>query len=221
MSGRRWARAVGNVLLGMSVGLVSYYAITTAVGMLAQAALVRDAAGTPSFAADDPGDLLGADGPDLDFTGYAEEDLAYWDALPPEGVFGRLAIPAIDLDVLVVGSHQPAALRRGPGWITWSDVPGPTGTCGISGHRTTFGAPFRRLGEVAEGDTIDLYSPFRRYRYRVTEILVVTPDRTDVVASAERPTLTLTACHPPYSAEFRLAVRAELVEVRRIEDTGE
>jgi len=95
------------------------------------------------------------------------------------------------------------------------------GTCGISGHRTTYGAPFFRIDELTPGDIIDLYSPFRRYRYHVIESLVVTPDQIEVVAPTEEPLLTLTACHPPYSARYRLAVRARLVEVRRIEDTGQ
>ncbi len=221
MGRRIWARALGNVLLGMSLGLVSYYGLTALMGWWAQADLAHAAGATPAFSADDPNELLAPSGPALDFAGWAEEDLAYWEGRGAGDVFGRLVIPAMELDVLVVTGHQPADLRRGPGWIDYTDLPGPTGNCGISGHRTTYGAPFRRLGEVAAGDTIDLYSPYRLYRYQVTEILEVTPDRIEVVASTEQPMLTLTACHPPYSAKYRLIVHAELVEVRRVETAEE
>jgi LPXTG-site transpeptidase (sortase) family protein len=214
-------RGAGNLFLGISVGLLAYYSITTLVGWLAQRDLREQAGDVAPFQARDPGDLLGPEGPELDFTGWEAEDRTYWDSLAPGDVFGRLVIPVMDLDVMVIGGHSPADLRRGPGWIDWTDLPGPTGTCGISGHRTTYGAPFRRLDELSEGDTIDLFSPFRRYRYAVTRTLVVRPDQTEVVASTEHPSLTLTACHPPYSAAYRLAVQADLVEVRRLDSVGE
>src|SRR5690606_14925332 len=112
-------------------------------------------------------------GPMLDFTGWAEQDEPHWRALEPGAVFARIVIPSINLDTLVVNGVSTGDLRRGPGWIDWTDLPGPTGTCGISGHRTTYGAPFARIGELKPGDTIDVYSPYRRYRYEVTRSLVV------------------------------------------------
>lgn len=77
--------------------------------------------------------------------------------------------------------------------------------------------PFGRLDVLAAGDTIDLYSPYRRYRYEVVRTFVVTPDRVEVIAHTEEPMLTLTACHPPYSARQRLIVQARLVDVRRLD----
>ena len=65
------------------------------------------------------------------------------------GVFGRLVIERMELDTLVVKGHTRAVLKKGPGWIDYTDLPGPTGNAGISGHRTTYGAPFRRLDELA------------------------------------------------------------------------
>jgi LPXTG-site transpeptidase (sortase) family protein len=209
-------RAVSNVLLGLSLGLLAYYSLTTLVGWLGQRDLQDRAGDVAAFSDGSPEGLLDPRGPWLDFDGWDEEDRAYWDALAPGEVFGRLVIGAMDLDVLVIKGVSTADLRRGPGWIDWTDLPGPTGTCGISGHRTTYGAPFGRLGDLVEGDTIDLYSPYRRYRYSVTASLVVRPHQTEVVASTESPSLTLTACHPPYSAAYRLAVQADLVEVRRV-----
>jgi sortase (surface protein transpeptidase) len=73
---------------------------------------------------------------------------------------------------------------------------------------------------LTDGDEVLFFSPFRRYTYRVMRSFTVTPDRVDVVASTEAPTLTLTACHPPYSARLRLIVQAELIEVRRLVDTA-
>ena len=96
-------------------------------------------------------------------------------------------------------------------------MPGPTGNCGISGHRTTYGAPFGRLAEIEAGDELVLYSPTRRYTYEAVEQRVVRPWELDVIATTEEPMLTLTACHPPYSAAYRLIVHALLVDVRKLE----
>lgn len=218
---QRWLRAAGNALLGLALGLLAYYGLTTLLGALAQDSLRDEAGPVRAFQADQPDALLEPEGPPMDFDGWAEEDEAHWRALEPGAVFGRIVIPAIGLDSLVVNGVTTADLRRGPGWIDWTDLPGPTGTCGISGHRTTYGAPFGRLGELKPGDTIDVYSPYRRYRYSVTASLVVLPHQVEVVESTERPSLTLTACHPPYSARYRLAVQADLVEVRRVTDSAD
>lgn len=208
-------------MLGVALGLLSYYALTTLLAQAAQDGLRRENADVVVFVAEEPDVLETAPGPVLDFAEWAEEDQAFWSALPEGEAFGRIVIADIGVDTIVMKGVEPADLRRGPGWIDWSDLPGPTGTCGISGHRTTYGAPFRRIDELVAGDTIDLYSPYRRYRYEVTRTLVVTPDQIEVVASTEAPTLTLTACHPPFSARYRIAVQADLVEVRRIEPTEE
>lgn len=215
---QRWLRATSNVLLGLSLGLVSYYGLTTLMGASAQRELQDEAAAVSAYTTEAPEVLLEVEdpGPVLDFTSWAEEDEAYWRALESGAVFARIVIPSIELDTLVVNGVSTADLRRGPGWIDWTNLPGPTGTCGISGHRTTYGAPFARIGELEPGDTIDVYSPYRRYRYEVTASLVVLPHQTEVVEPTERPSLTLTACHPPYSAQYRLAVQADLVEVQRV-----
>lgn len=217
---RRWILAASNMLLGIALGLLSYYALTTLLGWVAQRELRDRSSNVVIFVADDPGGRLIEAGPTLDFDGWETEDKGHWQAQQAGAVFCRLVIPKMELDVLVMSGVTPSDLRSGPGWIDWSDLPGPTGTCGISGHRTTYGAPFRHLDELVEGDTIDLFSPYRRYRYRVTRSLVVRPDQVEVVAPTELPSLTLTACHPPYSARYRLAVQADLIEVRRIKDTN-
>lgn len=221
----RWKRAASNLMLGIALGLLSYYTLTTLLTSLAQRELRDDNADILAFASEQPDVRLrpepSGSASDLDFTAWAEEDEAFWTALAEGDAFGRIVIDSLDLDVIVMKGVRPADLRRGPGWIDWSDLPGPTGTCGISGHRTTYGAPFGRIGELVEGDTIDLYSPYRRYRYEVTRTLIVRPNQVEVVAPTEAPSLTLTACHPPYSARFRIAVQADLVEVRRIDEAEE
>jgi LPXTG-site transpeptidase (sortase) family protein len=211
--GQLTLHALANLLLGASIGLLAYCAITNVLNSVDQSSLrtkllpaaVRGLVASPSGLAV------------MDFSAWDTTDRLYWEGLTEGGVFARLVIPKMELDTVVVRGTAAGDLRKGPGWIEDTSLPGATGNVGISGHRTTYGAPFGRLGEVAPGDTIDLYSPYRRYRYEVVKSFVVTPDRVDVVAYTEEPMLTLTACHPPFSARQRLIVQARLVDVRLLE----
>jgi LPXTG-site transpeptidase (sortase) family protein len=207
---------LGNLLLGAALGLLAYVGVTDLVGAADQADLAS------AFGAVSP---LSAEatrsGPSaMDFSGWDSTDAAYWRGLPSGGAFGRIVAPTMGLDAVVVRGTSPADLRRGPGWIDTTDLPGATGNVGISGHRTTYAHPFGSIQMLVAGDTIDLYSPYRRYRYEVVETLIVTPDRVEVVAHTDEPMLTLTACHPPLSAAMRYVVRAKLVGARRLDATA-
>ncbi len=210
----RIRRLASDVFLGIAVGLLVYQGLTGLLGQVAQMR-ARDAFEVAvASVGTSPRQDTGAEV--FDFTDWEVEDAAYWRALRDGEPFGRLVIDAIPVDVVVVKGVDRGSLRKGPGYAPYTDLPGPTGNCGISGHRTTFGAPFRHLDRVRAGDTIELYSPFRRYVYTVERSFTVTPDRVDVFATTQEPRLTLTACHPPYSARLRLVVSARLVGVERL-----
>jgi sortase A len=212
----RLAHLAGNLLLGLSLGLLSYYGITNALAASSQSDLEESLQALGPIA--DPRPAVTEVPVEVDlWETWAEEDLAFWNALSRGEVFGRLVIEEMELDTIVVKGTERSELMLGPGWITQTDPPGPTGNCGISGHRTTWGAPFRNLDGLGEADRIVFYSPYRRYEYEVSEQLIVRPYETDVVASTEEPMLTLTACHPPYSAAYRLVVQSQLVDVGVLE----
>jgi LPXTG-site transpeptidase (sortase) family protein len=206
---------LGNLMLGAALGLLVYVGVTDLVGAADQADLASAFTAVPRASTETT-----SSGGVLDLTGWDALDAAYWRALPAGGPFGRLVAPAMGLDAVVVRGTSTADLRRGPGWIVTTDLPGATGNVGISGHRTTYAHAFGRIAEMATGDTIDLYSPYRRYRYEVVRTFAVTPDRTDVVATTPEPMLTLTACHPPLSAALRFIVQARLVEIRRLDSVA-
>jgi len=149
--------------------------------------------------------------------GWAHEDIPYWRRLADGKTFARLRIPKMGLNVLVVKGTSKADLEKGPGWLTGTDLPGPKGNTVISGHRTTFLAPFRHLDRLKPGDVIRLESPYREYRYRVVRAIIVRPSDKVVTRITRQPTLTLSACHPPYSARFRLIVQATLTRMTRRE----
>ncbi len=220
--GKLLSHVLGNVLIGVAIGLVGYNAATAGVTALEQSRLRQE---LTRFQETVPGAVESTstpggqtDVPRFDYDAWEFEDGAYWAGLATGSVFGRIVAPAMRLDSVIVKGVDPRDLRNGPGWAPSTDLPFRTGNVGISGHRTTYGAPFRRLDRLSNGDTIDVFSPYRRYRYVVQRQLIVTPDKVGVFNSTAEPTLTLTACHPPFSARYRIVVQARLIDVRRIQD---
>jgi sortase A len=129
--------------------------------------------------------------------------------------FGRLEIPRIDVDAVVVhGTRWGADLSRGPGHYERTTVPGLGKTVGIAGHRTTFGAPFRDIDDLRAGDAITLEMPYATFRYRVFEHEIVDSDDWSVIRTRGFDTIMLSACHPLYSADERWIVYGRLVMVR-------
>jgi LPXTG-site transpeptidase (sortase) family protein len=216
-SGSLALHALGNVLIGVAIGLVGYYAVTNLFAASQQRSLRVDL--PPSIASELPSAVT-SETPRMDFEGWEEQDKAYWESLDEGKPFGRIVAPAMALDAVVVKGTERADLMKGPRWITYTDLPGPTGNCGISGHRTTYGAPFRQLNRLQPGDTVRFYSPYRVYTYRVKRVFSVRPSQTEVVASTKEPTLTMTACHPPYSARLRLIAQSELVSVSVLNESA-
>lgn len=207
------ARAVGNLLIGASLGLLGYYGVTNVAAYAEQRHLRAEFGPAPApIPAND-----NEDRPIMDFADWDDSDAAYWRGQSEGQPFGRLVIEAIGIDQIVVKGHTRDSLKSGPGWIDFTDFPGSTGNSGIAGHRTTYGAPFRRINELRAGDLVELYSPYRVYAYEVTESFRVTPERVDVMETSEEPRLTLSACDPPYSARYRLIVQADLVSVTRLQ----
>ena len=135
----------------------------------------------------------------------------------PGKALAVLDIPKIQLDnKVVVEGVGREELRKGPGHVPSTALPGQDGTFGVSGHRTTYGAPFYRLNELAKGDTITVVTKEAIYTYTVSRTAVVRPTDTQVLDNVRGPdgkpkaTITLTTCHPRYSARQRLIVFGDL-----------
>jgi sortase A len=124
----------------------------------------------------------------------------------------RLRIARIGLDTVVVRGTRPADLRRGPGLIASTAPPGLGATTAIAGHRTTHGAPFRRLDRLRRGDPIELRMPYGTFVYAVEGRRIVAPGAVEVLRRVGRERLVLSACHPVFSAAQRIVVFARLVQ---------
>ena len=126
---------------------------------------------------------------------------------------GRLKIPDIDLDVVVVQGTDTATLQKGPGHYPETPFPGEGGTTAVAGHRTTYLAPFRHLDQLDPGDVIEIEMPYANFAYRVQSTRVVDDSAVNIIHKVGYERLVLTACHPLYSAAQRIAAFAKLREV--------
>ena len=124
---------------------------------------------------------------------------------------GRIEIPAIDADYVLIQGTEEADLERGPGHYPDTALPGQGRTVGIAGHRTTYGAPFNQIDKIEKGDSITVEMPYGKFSYQVTDTRIVDPSQTGIVDDVGRERLVLTSCHPLYSAAQRYAVFADLV----------
>jgi sortase A len=123
---------------------------------------------------------------------------------------GRIRIPRIGADFVVVAGTDEASLQKGPGIYAGTSVPGLRGTVGIAGHRTTYLAPFRRINELAPGDRVTLEMPYGFFTYTVLSHRIVSPEDVSVLQPAAYDQVVLTACNPLYSAAQRIVVFARL-----------
>ena len=126
---------------------------------------------------------------------------------------GRLRIPKIGLNKVVVqGTDEAVSLKKGPGHYTETPLPGRTGnwTVGIAGHRTTYGAPFRRINELKKGNKIVFAVPYGRFTYEVEKTKIVDAGYTQAFVPQGKDKIVLTACHPLYSAAQRILVYGRL-----------
>ena len=168
----------------------------------------------------------------------ADQELA--EALFREGgeAVARIEIPNIEVSKVVVEGVQVEDLRNGPGHYRATVFPGQEGNSGIAGHRTTYGAPFNRIDELLPGTEFTVTTVQGEHTYRVMSAaeafgdeirgslgpdfvlpdnadevghIIVPPSATWVLGDFGDNRLTLTACHPKFSARLRIIVAAELI----------
>lgn len=126
---------------------------------------------------------------------------------------GRISIPRIGANYIVVQGTDEASLQKGPGHYPTSALPGLGRTVAIAGHRTTYLAPFRHIDALAPGDRVVLRMPYGRFVYVVQYHRIVSPTAWWVTRDVGYERLILSACNPLYSAAQRIVVFARLAAV--------
>ena len=127
---------------------------------------------------------------------------------------GRLHVPRLGLDAIVVEGTDSATLTKGPGRFTKSYVPGEGELIYIAGHRTTYGAPLAHIDRLRQGDEVRLEVPYGTFLYRVTSHVIVPANDVARLQSSGREEIALQACHPRFFASERYIVYARPVSVK-------
>lgn len=146
---------------------------------------------------------------------------------PGDAVF-RIRIPKINLNkgkgFMVVEGVDEEELKAGPGhypecragFILCTHFPeawpGEKARVVVSGHRTTYLAPFWAINELGKGDKIYIDTHWGTFTYEVTDQRAVLPTDTTIVRQDTNDAeLVLTTCNPRFSASQRLVTFARMV----------
>jgi len=130
--------------------------------------------------------------------------------------FAVIRIPRFGADYarpVLQGTTYPV-LQRGLGHYLGTALPGSVGNFAVAGHRTTYGKPLNRIATLRKGDVVVVETRASYFVYVVTGHLIVAPTQTDVVdavpgrpaQAATTASLTMTSCHPEFSARQRYVV---------------
>lgn len=158
-------------------------------------------------------------------------------SIPLGDGFALIYVPDFGTDYVftVVEGTGTAELDEGPGHYVDSVLPGQVGNFALAGHRVGKGSPFLNLDKLKAGSAIVIRTKTYWYTYRVLGdarsknpralgplgipgLQVVSPSEVGVIApvpnragiKATQRLLTLTTCHPKFSARQRLVIHAQL-----------
>lgn len=143
---------------------------------------------------------------------------------PGSAVF-KINIPSIDVHQVVVEGVDVDHLRKGPGHYPTcregfdlcidgyenEGWPGEKERVIVSGHRTTYGAPFWDLDKLSNGDEVRVETKWGDFLYEVSDSTVVDDSSRTIAVPGNEAELVLTTCNPKFSAAERLIVYADLI----------
>ena len=152
-----------------------------------------------------------------------QEPLATLKSIPFGKAFAIVRIPRFGADYArpVIEGSDRGVLKRGVGHYHGTAMPGEVGNFAVSGHRTTYGRPFHNIDRLRKGDFVVVETRTSYVVYAVDRHTLVRPWQVEVIAPVpqkpgEEPTqawMTMTSCHPKFSATQRYVTFAKLVKV--------
>ncbi len=126
---------------------------------------------------------------------------------------GRLKVPRLGLNIVLVTGTAHDSLTKGPGWDERTFLPGGGKLIYIAGHRTTYLAPFAHIDSLRPGDLVTIEVPYGTFVYRVHHHVIVPSDDLAQLRPGTREVVKLQACHPRFFATHRYIVYAYPVRV--------
>ncbi|NGP46564.1 class D sortase [Bacillaceae bacterium SIJ1] len=110
--------------------------------------------------------------------------------------FAYLKIPSIDLELPVASGTDNETLKKGVGHHTATWFPGEGNQVFFSGHNDS---AFTSIGEVKEGDLLEVEMPYGTFQYEMKKSEIVMSDDTSIIGDMEEETLVLSTCYPFYA----------------------
>jgi sortase A len=126
---------------------------------------------------------------------------------------GRIRIPRMGIDMILVNGTDHETLKKGPGRDLRSFMPGENRLVYVAGHRTTYLAPFSHIDQLRKGDPVTIEVPYATFVYRVSGTRIVKATDLSVLRSPRHERLELQACHPRFFATHRYIAYAQLARV--------
>jgi sortase A len=126
---------------------------------------------------------------------------------------GRIVVPHLGLNMILVNGTDEGSLKKGPGRDLRTYMPGEGQLIYIAGHRTTYLAPFAQIDKLRPGDWVTLEVPYGTLKDRIFRHVIVPSDDLAVLRSHGREVVALQACHPRFFASHRYIAYGRLVKV--------
>ena len=145
-------------------------------------------------------DRFAAFGPPTDTAADARR---YRRASKPGDAIGRIEIPRLDLNMVLVYGVGEETLKRGPGLHPLTFFPGQGRLVYVAGHRTTYGAPFSKIDALRDGDLVRVEMPYGTFTYTITGHRIVAATNLSVLRTKRFEQIALQACHPRFFASHR------------------
>jgi sortase A len=127
---------------------------------------------------------------------------------------GRISVPRMGIDMVLVNGTDHDTLKKGPGRDARTAMPGEGKLVYIAGHRTTYLAPFSHIDHLRKGDRVTLTMPYATFSYSISGHKIVAASDLSVLKSHGYEQLALQACHPRFFASHRYIAYAKLVSVQ-------
>jgi sortase A len=126
---------------------------------------------------------------------------------------GRIRIPRMGVNMVLVNGTDHETLKKGPGRDARTFMPGENRLIYIAGHRTTYLAPFSHIDRLKGGDRVTIEVPYGTFIYAVTYHRIVKATDLSVLRSPKHEVVELQACHPRFFASHRYIAYARLLRV--------
>jgi sortase A len=141
------------------------------------------------------------------------EAAAYRREVHRDEAIGRIKVPAIGVNMVLVDGTDHDSLKRGPGLQPQTFMPGEGELIYIAGHRTTYSAPFSHIDRLRRGDRVTLEMPYGTFVYAITGHRIVPATATWALRSHHHEVVALQACHPRFFASHRYIAYGRPVQV--------